>query len=180
MGKPIFMDKRSTGEDYESEYMQDTALEKAEFDQFQHSALAAELAHIVCGCPTPYSVAVYGPWGSGKTSVGGLLKEALSNAPCRFARFDARKYADEPLKRHFITQMAHELGIKDERFGDGLYRTETKSTPPSLHDIARSFGKFFVLAVAAFAVVLVVATYIKAAFTEGLGFLSALVDSLIK
>jgi len=94
----------------ESEYIPDSSLREVGADRFEHKAIASELANIVQTVATPYAIAVFAPWGSGKTSLGWLLRGALRGTECRFVAFDAWKYADEPLRRHFITEVADELG----------------------------------------------------------------------
>jgi len=172
---------RSTGRaDYDSEYIPDTALTDSGLDRFEHRAVAVELANIARGAPTPYAVVVYAPWGAGKTSLGSFLGNELEKAPCRFACFNAWKHADEPLRRHFISHIAQELEVRDSRFHDDLYRTQSRTSPPTLRDMARSFGRILLLAALVMAAILFGASAIKAAFTEGVSFVSALGDLAVR
>ncbi len=70
----------------------------------------------------PTNVALWGPWGSGKSGVANLLKQRIDHRDrTRFVRFDAFKYAENPLRRNFITAVATELGISDPKFHARLY-----------------------------------------------------------
>jgi len=45
-----------------------------------------------------------------------------------FARFDAFKYAENPLRRNFISAVATELKVKDQKFHADFYSGQTKTT----------------------------------------------------
>jgi len=118
----------------------DRALEELDEDKFGHKAVVGELAALIQSTPTPANIALYGPWGSGKTGLGNLLRKQLANAPgVRFASFNALKYAENPLRRHFISQVAREFKIKDDEFTRGLYR-ETTESDLKLHGIWTLIG----------------------------------------
>lgn len=106
----------------------DRALRAADQDRLGHQQFAEELAWLVRTAPTPSNVALYGRWGSGKSSVGYLLKEHLAGDPSvKFARFDAFKWTETPLRRHFLSQIAEELG--DRKFRpSSLYTRTTRNT----------------------------------------------------
>ena len=107
----------------DGELIDDRALASASDDQFRHADFADELTELVCKVPTPSNVALFAPWGSGKTGLGNLLGASLQGRKgVRFARFDAFKYAEFPLRRHFISQVAKSLDRTEDRFSDDLYR----------------------------------------------------------
>lgn len=110
----------------ESELVDDRALRTADPDAFRLDDFAAELTDLVISTATPANIAIYGAWGSGKTSLANLLANRLERQPgVRFAKFDAFKYAETPLRRHFLSQVARALRISDEEFREGLYRSTT-------------------------------------------------------
>jgi len=84
---------------------------------------ADELAQLVRDVPTRTNIAVFAPWGSGKSSLSNLLRARLSvpsasdDRNYRYGRYDAFKFAEDSLSRHFISQVAEELavGTKEER-----------------------------------------------------------------
>ncbi|WP_280454503.1 KAP family P-loop NTPase fold protein [Nocardia brasiliensis] len=116
----------------------DNEIESADKDKLAHERIAAQLAALVTTVPPQSNVALYGSWGSGKSSVANMLRAKLTAnqslatrlpgiGSVKFARFDAFKYAETPLRRNFISAIANELNIKDQRFHAGLY-AERKST----------------------------------------------------
>ncbi|WP_406085854.1 P-loop NTPase fold protein [Kitasatospora purpeofusca] len=101
-------------------------------DQLAHEHVADQLGQLVTTVPTPTNIALYGPWGSGKSGIANLLANRLRDRPgVSFVRFDAFKYAENPLRRNFISAVATELGIKDSSFHGDLY-TGTSSAHFSL------------------------------------------------
>ena len=122
------------------EYIEDTVIESSAADRLGHASLAKELANLVANEPTPLHVAVYGPWGSGKSSLGVLLKEAITGrySKVEFVSFNAWKFAREPLQRQFISQVARSLKVKDRKFSRGLYQRHRHT---ELHLPAREIGK---------------------------------------
>lgn len=107
----------------DDELVDDRSVEAFDADRFGHGDFVRELAGVVCQTKTPANIALFGPWGSGKSGIANLLKAELpqAKAKARFVVFDASKYAEAPLRRHFISQVAHGLAIKKDDFHAGLY-----------------------------------------------------------
>jgi hypothetical protein len=119
----------------------DQALREKDQDEFQHAAIAGRLADLTLSAETPANVALFGPWGSGKSSVYELLRRALqATAPKRvkLIRYDAWKYGGESLQRNFISHAATELGfgeltafgkpnVPNRRFHRGLYEKQRRA-----------------------------------------------------
>ncbi|WP_336633662.1 MULTISPECIES: KAP family P-loop NTPase fold protein [unclassified Microbacterium] len=136
------------------ELIDDKEVAGLEEDRLGHDEVAQQLAELVCSVPTPSNVALYGPWGSGKSGIGNLLASKLKTRNgVRFARFDAFKYAENPLRRNFVSVVANALGVKDARFHDDLYRGRTTT------DFAVPMRKLFSL-VGIFALVVLVAVLV--------------------
>lgn len=109
-------------------YITDRAIETLEEDELNHRAVVNQLAHIVTTVEPPANIALYGPWGSGKSGIGNLLKLALrDHEGIRFARLDAFKYAEEPLRRQILTTLAKEFGVMGREFESGLYSSRTET-----------------------------------------------------
>ncbi len=105
------------------ELIDSRALASASDDRFRHADLVAELVALVRTVPTPANVALFAPWGSGKSGMGNLLAAGLEvNSNIRFVKFDASKFGQAPLRRHFISQVAKGLGHRDDEFSKDLYR----------------------------------------------------------
>ncbi|MEU0075072.1 P-loop NTPase fold protein [Streptomyces sp. NPDC006332] len=102
--------------------IQDREVDSAQSDRLAHSHIADQLHDVVLSVPTPTNIAMWGPWGSGKSGVANLLRGLLDEGDgVRFVRFDAFKYAENPLRRNFIIAAATALGIKDTKFHEELY-----------------------------------------------------------
>jgi hypothetical protein len=94
-------------------------------DRLGHQEIATELLKLVKEVPPRSNIALFGSWGSGKSGIGNLLGAGLNgNKDYRFARFDAYKYADNPLRRTFIAEIARQLDVSgaDKKYGSDLYQ----------------------------------------------------------
>jgi hypothetical protein len=79
--------------------------------------------------PERSNIALYGPWGSGKSGIGNLLRQYVeADKKLGFARFDAFKYAENPLRRDFIRAVATDLKQDDPKFHADLYTGKTTTT----------------------------------------------------
>lgn len=130
--------------------VEDREVSEVESDRLSHAQIATQLAELVRTIPAPSNVALYGPWGSGKSGIGNLLREEVAaHKGIRFARFDAFKYAETPLRRSFVSAVATELGIKDETFHAGLYSGHTRTDVKiPANKILKILGIFAALALA--------------------------------
>lgn len=114
------------------ELVDDRAIATAEQDRLRHVGFAEELALLVRSVHAPANIALFGSWGSGKSGLGKLLCNLLDKKHgVRCVTYDAFKYADFPLRRDFIFQVAARLEIKDAKFQERLY-TETSSSKINL------------------------------------------------
>lgn len=112
------------------ELISDRRIQSAEQDRLRHEPFADELRQLIIGVEMPCNIAVYGPWGAGKSGLAKLVEHRLGTAgkkKVRFATFDASKYAGASLRRHFISQLATRLDIEKPRFREDLY-SETTDT----------------------------------------------------
>lgn len=107
-------------------------------DKFRHQDFADQLAELAATVPTPANIALYGPWGSGKSGIGNLIERRLGQeefisahpgCAVSYVRFDAFKYAETPLRRHFLSQVADQLLPERDakQFREGLYQSEVTS-----------------------------------------------------
>lgn len=110
----------------DGELIDDRSLEAFDRDSFGHADFVRELAGVVYRTRTPANIALFGPWGSGKSGIANLLEQELpkEQRSVRFVTFDASKYAEAPLRRHFVSQVAHGLDIKADKYHKGLYTAE--------------------------------------------------------
>lgn len=160
----------------DSELIDDRALDSAEGDRFGHSDFAEELTRTALQVRTPANIALYGAWGAGKTGLANLVRERIEGGQpqgVKFARFDAFKYAETPLRRHVISQIAEQLGIDNPRYSRGLYRqtqdTDFKMPGTKFLKLLLAFTSALgVVLVLAVGVVAVVAVLAKGSFAENL------------
>jgi hypothetical protein len=94
------------------EFIDDRAIEAEGEDRFRHEDLVAELAHLVGTREAQANIALFAPWGSGKTGISKLLRAKLEDTrrDQRYVYFDAFKHRDTPLRRSFLRAVAEELG----------------------------------------------------------------------
>ncbi len=149
-----------------SDLVRDRELKSGNEDRFRHSDFVEELADLACSVDPPANIALYGSWGSGKSSIGNLLSSELAgdSRRVRFARFDAFKYAETPLLRSFISAIARELSLSNPEYGEDLYDETMQDTIEvkfkSLRAIAALYMGFIVagFVIAALATVVLNAT----------------------
>jgi hypothetical protein len=111
-----------------AELIDDRAIASADEDQLRHTGFSEELAELVRTVSAPANVALFGSWGAGKSGLGRLLRQQLDGKDgIRCVIYDAFKYADFPLRRDFIAQVASSLEIESPEFHEQLY-TETTGT----------------------------------------------------
>lgn len=100
----------------------DTALERAEDDRLDHTAIVKVAADIVLATKPPVNIALFGAWGSGKSSFLASLRTALKRRSpgIQVVRYDAWKYGGRALKVNFIESLSDGLGIDGNEFKKGL------------------------------------------------------------
>jgi hypothetical protein len=124
-------DLMSKDQDLKAELISDHELRYAEDDRLGHQIVAEELCRLVQLVETPSNIALYGPWGSGKSSIGSLLSAHLARSNdqrIKLIKFDAFKFAETPLRRNFISAVASDLGIRNEKYHSDLYRGRTSTS----------------------------------------------------
>ena len=97
-------------------------------DRLEHDAIARSIAEIAIMAEAPTNIALFGPWGSGKSSVYSMIEAHLAElqADAVVVRYDAWKYGGQALKRNFIESISLDLGVADADEDDGLHQnTET-------------------------------------------------------
>ena len=83
-----------------------------ELDLLNHRSTATTVAQLVGTARGHLNVAVFGPWGSGKSSFFGLLANELATLrkPPRVLRFDAWQNAGTNFQANFLASVAGQLG----------------------------------------------------------------------
>lgn len=85
--------------------------------RFGHEQVANTLFRIVEKASSPFSIGLYGDWGSGKTTIIKLLEKRIKKekSKIKFVYFDVWKYQEDELRREFLLQTAEQLGLKTEK-----------------------------------------------------------------
>lgn len=96
----------------------DGRLASAELDRLDNSAIAHTVADLALSVTPPANIALFGPWGSGKSSIYAMLRDRIEalGAPARVVHYDAWKFGGRDLKRNFIVSVGEQLvGANDAR-----------------------------------------------------------------
>lgn len=122
----------------ENDLISDRALEHDQEDLFDHETLSKTVVDVIRSISPPANIALYGPWGVGKTGLSNLIQNKLKEVDegFKYVRFDAFKYSENPLRKHILSVMADSLlcGSNARKFKESLYETESedKFTVPSI------------------------------------------------
>jgi hypothetical protein len=92
-------------------YLSDSPVSLQTEDPFAHGDLAVALASTLSEAPAPFTVGLFGPWGSGKSSVLEDVPHHLG-AQCAWVIFDAWRYEGDTLRRNFLRELAEALADK--------------------------------------------------------------------
>ena len=128
MGTPQFADgagrrpQRAQPNQMAHDLVSDTALKSMDEDRLDHAAIVSVAADMIVAATPPVNIALFGSWGSGKSSFLAALGELLAqrSKAIRVARYDAWKYGGRALKLNFIESLAEELKVTADDFGPGL------------------------------------------------------------
>ncbi len=79
-------------------------------DRFGHSGIAENLKQIVSICPVPFTIGLFGKWGTGKTSILNILRdELIAVHKIPVVTFDVWKHKGDALRRTFLKEIDREL-----------------------------------------------------------------------
>ena len=116
---------------HDGDLIPDNRLSPGDADLLEHDALARSVAEIALTAQTPTNIALFGAWGSGKSSIYSMITKHLGKIAgdeVQVARYDAWKYGGQDLKRNFIHSVAADLGhgnVPD--FAEGLENEQSKA-----------------------------------------------------
>ena len=131
----------------------DHAIAASGDDRFGYSEVAAVVADLAAQVELPCNIALFGPWGSGKSSLFPLIETHLKQAHeqddqfpnVKAVRYDAWKFSGSPLHRTFLRDVAERLGQPKDAFSVNLYSdvTDVGFDPKKLlHTILPLLGWF--------------------------------------
>ena len=107
------------------EYIDDRSIAELAQDEFRHEDVVKELAHLVEQRSGQANIALFAPWGSGKSGISNLLRSELEDKSAKnfYVHFDAFKHRDTSLRRSFLRAVARGVD-KDPQDIDDLSREE--------------------------------------------------------
>ncbi|QKJ31898.1 hypothetical protein HQ865_19725 [Mucilaginibacter mali] len=87
---------------------------------------ADTLSKMIINTPkgSPFTIGLFGEWGSGKSSIIKTTKESLEGSQTfktKFALFDAWKYSEDAFRRSFIISLSKELNVELNKREYNLY-----------------------------------------------------------
>jgi len=92
---------------------QPISADKGQDIRFGHLDIADNLKKIILNCPSPFTIGLFGKWGSGKTTILNALRKKLQDNDNKdnieVVSFDVWKYEGDSLRRTFLKEMAKQL-----------------------------------------------------------------------
>jgi len=103
-------------------------------DLLHHRVIATKVAELATSASGKVNIALFGPWGAGKSSFNELLGEEIraSDPRVRHITFDAWKNAGEGFRTNFLSELAKQIPKADQKVSDQLFQATTKVTLPFL------------------------------------------------
>lgn len=77
--------------------------------RFGHIGIANNIQEIVANCPLPFTIGLFGKWGSGKTTILNVLTKKLRNDKVAVVNFDVWKHEGDALRRTFLIELVEQL-----------------------------------------------------------------------
>jgi hypothetical protein len=101
-------------------------------DALNHDVIAKQVASIIRTAAGYENVAVFGPWGSGKSSLFDLIKADLGaeGRGIRAIDFDAWTNAGDEFRINFLSRLGESLGIRPEVIAEELYESKQTNRLP--------------------------------------------------
>ncbi len=90
---------------------QPIAADKEQDIRFGHLDIADNLKKIILNCLSPFTIGLFGRWGSGKTTILNVLRKKLKDNEDKIAvvNFDVWKYEGDSLRRTFLKELVKQL-----------------------------------------------------------------------
>ncbi len=135
------MAEKNLKDPQEYEFLRDQPLQTEEelnTMEFGHKEIAKTLVKIISRCPTPFTVGLFGKWGSGKSTIAYSLKKDLQPKKIPVVIFDVWKHEGDALRRTFLKEMCNQL----ESYGEDYFE-DYKLNDRLEHSVSKtSDGKF--------------------------------------
>jgi hypothetical protein len=76
---------------------------------FAYDDLAKNMVELIDASPRPFTIGLFGKWGTGKSTIIESLKQSLNKNQYVFVKFDVWKYESDALRRSFLIDLAQQL-----------------------------------------------------------------------
>lgn len=77
--------------------------------RFGHPGIADNLRKVILNCPLPFTIGLFGRWGSGKTTILNVLRKKLQDDKVAVVNFDVWKHEGDALRRTFLKEITEQL-----------------------------------------------------------------------
>ena len=104
--------------DISPNFLSDEALKDIKYDKLGHKSIADALYEIIKISPLPFTIGLFGSWGTGKSTIANFLVDKIKNLPkgrlgqsrkISIVEFDVWKYEKDSLRRQFIVALKEQL-----------------------------------------------------------------------
>lgn len=76
---------------------------------FAYDELSKSIVELVAVSPKPFTIGLFGKWGTGKSTIIETLRSTLDKRKYVFVKFDVWKYESDALRRSFLIDLAEQL-----------------------------------------------------------------------
>lgn len=110
------MGSNNNPREQEMRFLSDRPLEadKEQEMRFGHLSIVENLKNIVSKCPTPFTIGLFGKWGTGKTTILDALKRKFNVSEVAVVIIDAWKHEGDALRRTFLQDTINQLQEKQD------------------------------------------------------------------
>lgn len=114
-------------------FIADKEIDLRKSDLFDSLHYSSTLVDTIKNSPTePFTIGVFGEWGSGKSSIvrtaQGILEEEKGKK-YHFFTYDAWKYSKDSFRRTFLLKLAESLSLKGNDLFRSFYESKTETLP---------------------------------------------------
>lgn len=112
-------------------------------DLLHHRVIATKVAELATSANGKVNIALFGPWGAGKSSFNALLAEELKalDPKVRHITFDAWKNAGQGFQTNFLSELARQIPTADQDISDQLFQATTRVTFPLVNKYTGDPGR---------------------------------------
>ena len=114
-------------------FITDQEIDLRDGDQFDSKNYSQTLVQTILDAPKePFTVGIFGEWGSGKSSIvktaQGML-ESEESKKHHFFTYDAWKYSNDSFRRTFLLKLADSLKLQGKDSFESFYKSKTEAFP---------------------------------------------------